>query len=233
MSFSAPASWQAIQAELRRRIVERRWRPGELIPNEVELAEEFGCARATVSRALRELAAAGLIDRRRKAGTRVALTPVRKATLDIPITRLEVENRGGRYRHAVLLREKAIPPAPVAGKMGLAGAPRLLHLRTLHFSDDRPFLYEDRWVNPAAVPGIEHADLAAVSANEWLVQNAPFSHGDITFSAAAATRDEAEILGVETGAALFVVDRTTWNGEEAVTSVRLAYAPGFRIHTRL
>jgi GntR family transcriptional regulator, histidine utilization repressor len=47
----------------------------------------LGCARATVNRALRDLAEAGLLERRRKGGTRVPLTPVRKATFEIAIIR--------------------------------------------------------------------------------------------------------------------------------------------------
>jgi GntR family transcriptional regulator, histidine utilization repressor len=58
--LESPASWQAIQAEVLQRIRNRQWPPGELIPNEADLAEEFGCARATVNRALRELAEAGM-----------------------------------------------------------------------------------------------------------------------------------------------------------------------------
>ncbi|MEP5090001.1 MAG: winged helix-turn-helix domain-containing protein, partial [Paracoccaceae bacterium] len=78
-------SWHAVQEEVLRRIKNRSWKPGELIPNEADLAIEFGCARATVNRALRALAETGILDRRRKAGTRVALHPVRKVTLEIPI----------------------------------------------------------------------------------------------------------------------------------------------------
>ena len=81
----APVGWQSVHAEVLRRIRSREWLPGALIPNETDLAAEFGCARATVSRALRELADAGLLTRRRKAGTHVALNPVRKATLQIPV----------------------------------------------------------------------------------------------------------------------------------------------------
>ncbi|MCX5494390.1 GntR family transcriptional regulator [Kaistia dalseonensis] len=38
-------SWRNIQAELLRRIYEREWPPGHLLPNETDLAVEFGCAR--------------------------------------------------------------------------------------------------------------------------------------------------------------------------------------------
>ena len=48
--------WEDIRAEVLRRIRARDWPPGALIPGEEALAEEFGVARATVNRALRDLA---------------------------------------------------------------------------------------------------------------------------------------------------------------------------------
>jgi len=226
-------SWRGIQAEVMRRITERIWQPGDLIPNEADLADEFGCARATVNRALRALAEAGLLDRRRKAGTRIMRNPVRKAILDIPITRLEVERRGATYRHVVLERKRTNPPPSVRQQLGLPKTADLLHIRALHCADDRPFIYEDRWANLAIVPDILDVDFSRISANEWLVNNAPFTNGDISFSAAEATEPEAEILETQEGAALFVIERTTWNGSQPITSVRLAYAPGFRMSTTI
>ena len=49
------------------------WKQGCLITVEAALAKEFGCARATVNRVLRELAQEGILERRRKAGTRVVI----------------------------------------------------------------------------------------------------------------------------------------------------------------
>lgn len=226
-------SWQAVRAEVIRRINEREWLPGELIPGEVELAEEFGCARATVNRALQDLAAAGLLDRRRKAGTRVALNPVRKAVLDVPVTREQIERQGSVYGHRIVERYRGTPPPPVAAQLGLGADADMLHLKTLHSADGKPFLFEDRWVNLEVVPEILNADLEAISANEWLVRNIPLTTGDIVFSAANATQAEAAILGAPAGAAIFVVERTTWNGPAPITSVRLSYMPGFRMRTTI
>ncbi len=216
-----------------RRISERIWLPGGLVPGEAKLAEEFGCARATVNRAMRELANSGLVNRRRKAGTRVAINPVRKATLDIPVTRLEIERRGATYRHALLEMKETIPPPLISIKMDLAKSTKLLHLRALHFADNLAFLYEDRWVNPAVVPAIRDVDFNTISANEWLVQNTPFTTGDISFSAANASAEEAEYLGADEGAAIFIVERMTRSGSNTITSVRLAYAPGFQMFTTI
>jgi GntR family histidine utilization transcriptional repressor len=226
-------AWLGVKNEVIRRIAERIWLPGQLIPTETELAQEFGCARATVNKALRELAEAGLLDRRRRAGTRIAVNPVRKATLEIPITREEIQARGGVYRHVALEQTQTAPPAPLASQLGLAKKTPMLHLKALHLADEKPFLYEDRWINLAAVPGIADVDFSEISANEWLVQNASYTDGDISFSAANASREEAEYLGTSEGTAIFTIDRTTWDRTMPITSVRLAYAPGYRMRTRL
>ncbi len=226
-------AWLGVKNEVIRRIAERIWLPGQLIPTETELAQEFGCARATVNKALRELAEAGLLDRRRKAGTRIAVNPVRKATLEIPITREEIQARGSVYRHVALQQTRTVPPALLASLLRLAKKTPMLHLKALHLADEKPFLYEDRWINLAAVPGIAGVDFSEISANEWLVQNAPYTDGDISFSAANASREVAEYLGTSEGAAIFTIDRTTWDRDMPITSVRLAYAPGYRMRTRI
>jgi len=46
----------AIAAEVRRRIVDREWQQGDRIPDEADLAIDFGAARATVNKALQILA---------------------------------------------------------------------------------------------------------------------------------------------------------------------------------
>ena len=226
------ASWQSIRDTVLDRIRSGAWPAGELIPTEEALAREFRCARMTVNRALRALAEDGMLDRRRRAGTRVAATPVRRATLSIAILRHEVQARGAVYRHAVLTRQTETPPAAIAARMG-TGAARLLHLETLHMADGRPYAAEDRWINLAAIPELATADLSDISANEWLVRNAFYTHGEIAFSAEPATPALAERLDAHTGDPLFTVDRTTWQGETSVTAVRLFYPPGHRLSMTL
>ena len=117
--MTGPNTWQGVQEEVRRRIRSREWKPGELIPTETDLACELGCARTTVNRALRELAEAGLIERRRKSGTRVARHPTGRAVIEIPLIRREVEATGARYGYALLSRAIGPPPARVAYALGL------------------------------------------------------------------------------------------------------------------
>ncbi|WP_108815757.1 GntR family transcriptional regulator [Loktanella sp. Alg231-35] len=226
-------SWQSVQEEVLRRIHAREWTPGALIPNEADLAEEFGCSRATVNRALRTLAETGLLDRRRKAGTRVAAQPVAKATLDISVIRMDVEARGQRYDHQLTDRATTRPPMAVSAAMQAPTTSDMLFLKALHLADGQPYALEDRWVNLEVVPEASEERFDAISSNEWLLRHAPYTHGDIAFSAANATEGEAQALGCAPGAALFIIDRLTWNRSKAVTKVRIVFAPGHQMRTVL
>ncbi|MBL4751486.1 MAG: UTRA domain-containing protein [Amylibacter sp.] len=226
-------SFQDIKSEVLERITTRTWPPGELIPNEELLAVEFGCSRATVNRALRELSESGLLERKRKAGTRVVLNPVRKATLSISIIRDDIEKRGCTYGYVLLERAHIMPPLVLAKTWGVAAGRKMLHLKALHLSNSVPYAYEDRWINTEHIPRALEVDFSAHNANEWLVQNAPFTHGDIAFSAVNADARESEYLDVRERDAVFVMDRKTWHDQTPITTVRVLFAPGHRMHTTL
>lgn len=226
-------SAEAIKREIIRRINDRVWQPGEVIPGELELAREFGCARTTVNRALQEIANRGLVNRRRKAGTRVALNPVRRATLEIPIVREEIERTGAAYRHKLLHCSREHPPAAKRREWAPGNRRKMLHLQALHLADDKPWVYEDRWINVAEVPAILDVDLKRISANEWLVQNAPFTRGDLAISATSAEPAEVQALGLPLQSALLRVDRQTWSDDALITSVALLYSPGYAMRSVL
>lgn len=220
--------WEEIRAEVLRRIRARDWPPGSLIPGEEALAGEFGVARATVNRALRDLAEAGVIQRKKRAGTRVAELPVRRARLEIPVIRLDVLGRGQSYDFDLLANRLAPAPVPVTARLGLPEGTEMRYLETLHLAGGRPFVLESRWLNPAALP-TPSPDFAAISANEWLVTHISLVSGDIAFTAEPASQREAEVMGVTPGTALLVAERTTHGTGGPVTLVRLAHAPGHRL----
>lgn len=225
------AGWEEIRAEVLARIRSKAWPLGALIPGEAALAQEFGVARATVNRALSELARSGVLERKRKAGTRVAALPVRKASFDIPVIRAEVEARGEVYGLRLLLLDEVVPPVSVVARLG-QDAGRMVHVQTLHLASGRGFVVEDRWLNRAVLPD-PRPDFGVISANEWLVAHVSFASGDISFAAETALGWEAAALGVQDGTAVFVTERCTWAPEHPITWVRQVHAPGYRLSTVL
>ncbi|MBU6206255.1 MAG: GntR family transcriptional regulator, partial [Alphaproteobacteria bacterium] len=107
-----------IRDDIGARIRTGRWRPGHRLPTEAELMADYGCARMTVNRALAELVNAGLLVRRRKAGTFVADPPVQSAMLEIRDFAAEARAAHKRYTYELLSRaEKRLVPHE-AGKIG-------------------------------------------------------------------------------------------------------------------
>ena len=224
-------SFRDIKAELERRISRRVWEPGETMPGEEALAVEFGAARATVNRALQELARSGLIERKRKSGTRVALHPVREARFAIPLVRAEIEASGAAYEYRLIERTIEDACGGLPDRLGLAPGAPVVHVRCLHLAGGRPYQYEDRWISPAAVPAVRDEAFETMGPNEWLVANAPFSRAQFAFGAARASTAEAEALNLQPGEAIFVAERTTWIAERAITFVRMVHPPGHRVVT--
>ncbi len=225
-------SFQDVKTEVMSRIHSRVWPQGSLLPTEVELAQEFGCARATVNRALRELAEQGIVDRKRKSGTRVVKDPIRQAKLEIAVVRHTIEEQNATYRYALVRRTVAGAPDWLSALLDLPQNHQMLHLTCMHFANDQPFQLEERWINPDVVPAVLHADFATKGPNEWLLQEVPYTDAEMTFSAVLADERTADFLSTTPDAAVFRMERTTWLQGKPVTFVRMTFHPGYRMQTR-
>lgn len=80
--MSRPALWLDLRDALEADIAAGRYRPGDQLPTEAQLAQRFGVNRHTVRRALADLADAGLVHARRGAGVFVTGT-----VTDYPVSR--------------------------------------------------------------------------------------------------------------------------------------------------
>ena len=226
------ASYRDIKADVLRRITGGELAPGSLLPGETELAARYGCARATVNRAMRELAEEGLVERRRRAGTRVRRAPLRQARFRIPLVAAEIADRGAAYRYALVEREVAAAPGWLRARLALERGAEVLRLLAMHFADGAPYQLEDRWISLTALPRAREEPFSEVGPNEWLVATAPFSDVEIALSAVPADARASGHLRCAAGEALFLVERSTWWRGRALTHVRLLHPPGHRMTTR-
>ena len=233
MSTDQKTSYLDVKNSILKRIHETVWEPGSLIPGEVTLSEEFGCARATVNRALRELARDGVIERKRKAGTRIKSAPTRHAKFVIPRIREEIETTGFDYRYALIEREEKTIPDWLRARIGGTGVEDVLHLRCMHYAGSRAFQYEDRWINLASVPKASVQTFEYINPNEWLISEVPFSDGEVIFSTVNADQMISEMLNVPLSAAIFTLERVTWFKGMPLTYAKLYFHAGNKITMQL
>lgn len=71
MRTAEAPKYRQVYASLRRAIQSGQWKRGDRLPSEAQLVRQYGASRITVGRAVRELQAAGFVERRVGSGTYV------------------------------------------------------------------------------------------------------------------------------------------------------------------
>ena len=60
---------------------------------------------------------------------------------------------------------------------------RSLHFHCLHYSNEDPFQFEDRWINLKSIPEAEQEKFEKINPNKWLVQHEPWTIAEHILSA--------------------------------------------------
>lgn len=209
---------ERIRAEIEGAILEGKLRPGDRIPKETELMAEYGCARMTVNKALSALAGAGMLDRRKRAGSFVAQPRTQSMVLDVPDLGAEIAARGQDYRWQLGTRTVIGGDHADAEALGATG--KVLRITGVHYADGQPLAHEDRLVNLAIVPEIAEADLGETPPGSWLIAHVPWTEAENRISAIAAPAPVARALGIPRHSPCLVLVRRTWRGEDTITHVR-------------
>lgn len=219
------ALYQRIRSDIEGRILSGEWPPGHRIPFEHELMDVYSCSRMTVNKVLSALAAAGVVERRRRAGSFVSRPKVHSAVLQIPDLEAEIESRGERYGYRLLERQKRGATRQDRARLEVDLRAPVLALRCRHDAAKQPFALEDRLLNLNAVPAALEQDFLVVSPSTWLVDHVPWTEAEHRISACNADKSIASELAIEPGTACLVIERRTWRNGEPITAVRLVH-PG-------
>jgi len=149
-----------VEETLKEMIEDVEFSPGEQIPAERELSEMLGISRMTVRRAVENLIASGLLERRSTSGTYVREPRVVRhvgTQYATGITQL-LEQEGDRAGSKLLAFERTRAPRKVANYLNLRVGEAVVMFRRLRLVNDIPFCIETSYVSAELVPGLEPTD---------------------------------------------------------------------------
>ena len=221
------APYQRVKQFLKDGLATGRWPPGALMPSEADLTAQFGVSRMTVSRALRELQAEGLVARSQGVGTFAAPLHRVSSTLTIRDLHEEIESRGHRHDAVVHLQRAEKAAAPLAAQLGVATGSRVFHTLIVHHENGMPLQCEDRYVNPACAPTYLDADFTTTTPTNVLFETTALWRAQYSIESSRPTAQEAALLGVAADEPCLVIVRRTFTRDAAITIARLVH-PGSR-----
>lgn len=216
-----------IRRSLEQSILSGAWPPGHRVPSEQELVARYGCSRMTVNRAMSELAASGMVIRRRRTGTVVALPVSQKSVLKIQNIPEEVAREGRNYRYELRSRLLRRASRRDAERLKVSAGDTVLAVKSLHYADGIPLVAEDRLINLAVVPDARDVDFSNIASGSWLLAKVQWREAEHLIRATNATAEMARLLEIAANDACLVVERSTWLDAGIVTHVELTY-PGSR-----
>lgn len=220
------ATYSEIQDWLRGGIRDGRWRAGDRLPSEAELCAQFGVARMTVNRALRELQLEGLLRREQGRGSFVAPLERVAARLELRDLHADVAERG-HHHEAELLQLAELPAdAAVAHALGLQQGAPVFMARLLHREQGAPLQLETRWVRPDAAPDFIRQDFHQLTPTAYLLQVAPLTAAQYQIEATAADAEEAALLQILPGAPCLTIQRLSHGAAGPVSWARLVHPGG-------
>ena len=221
--FSRDPIYLRISHALAERIARGVWRPGGLLPNEIELARELGVSPETVRKALDKLEADHIVERRQGHGTFVLDHDSDKLAFRFSRLMDEGSNRAGDRDSILLSQEFGTATSLERERLQLDGPGRVVRTVRLRKYNGQPCMYETTCL-PMDRFGIRSGD----EVGDY--QIVPFAQtrgihlarGIEKVGAAPASLEIAELMGVQPGKMLLELDRVIYSLEGQPAEWRVA-----------
>jgi len=215
--------YRQIRALLERRLDEGEWKPGELIPSEIDLAARFQVSQGTVRKAIDELAAENLLVRRQGKGTFVATHHEPKAQFRfLRVVPDAGERSAPQSRFLDCRRLRA--PAEIARDLLLKTGDAVVHVRRLLSFHAEPIVLDEIWLPGAQFKGLTAERLGEYKGPLYGLFESEFGirmiRAEESIRAVAADREVAQLLGIAERSPLLRVDRVSFTYGERPVEVR-------------
>ena len=206
MSLDYAPRYREIEAVLRERI--SRLRPGQRLPSDADLCQEFGVSRMTARHALAQLADEGLVRRDPGRGTFVAEPPTHRRANFLMTFSHEMRRQGRVPSSRIVERRTRRPTDRERVELRAERGSEVVELRRVRLADHEPVCLETAVLSCRCIESVMAADLESGSLHEALISTGIVpTRGQATIGAEAATSDDAVLLGVKPGSPMLVERR--------------------------
>lgn len=215
--------YQQIKALITRSLQAGEWKPGEMIPSEVELAARFKVSQGTVRKAIDELAGENLVIRRQGKGTFVATH--HEARAQFRFLRLAADS-GDTHAPANRIIEvrRLRAPAETARLLDLKSGDAVIFIKRVQSFDGAPTVLDELWLPGLLFKGLTAERLIAYRGPMYGLFETEFGTRMIRATeqvrAIAASPEVADLLGIPFETPLLSVERVSYSYDDRPVEVR-------------
>lgn len=219
--------YQQIKALITQSLQSGEWKPGELIPSEVELASRFKVSQGTVRKAIDELAAENLVVRRQGKGTFVSTHHEERA--HFRFLRLVPDEGVAHHPDSRFIEVKRIrASAEVARLLEMKSGDAVVYIKRVLSFDGVPTILEELWLPGQLFKGLTAERLVEYKGPMYGLFESEFGTRMIRatekLTAVAADSGAAQYLNVAEGTPLLCAERVSFTyGDKAVELRRGLY----------
>jgi len=215
--------YRQIKGLLLKSLDQGEWKPGELIPSEIELANRFQVSQGTVRKAVDEMATENLLVRRQGKGTFVASHHDPRAQfrfLRVVPDAAEPAPPQSRFLECRRLRA----PAEIARQLELRTGDAVVYLRRLLSFGGDPIVLDEIWLPGALFKGLTAERLAEYKGPLYGLFETEYGtrmiRAEEQLRAVGADPQTAQLLSVAERSPLLLVERVSYSYGDRPVEVR-------------
>ena len=218
--------YQQIKGLILQSLQAGEWRPGELIPSEMELATRFKVSQGTVRKAIDELAAENLVMRRQGKGTFVATHAAQQ--VQYRFLKLHPDQgdlqKEGRAQRSILECKRTRASAEVARLLQLKSGDAVIQARRVLTLSGTPTIVEDIWLPGHAFKGLTAEQMGSYQGPTYAMFELEFGvrmvRADEKIRAVLPDEEQAQLLQVSTSTPLLSVERVAYTYNDIPMELR-------------
>lgn len=215
--------YQQIKGLITKSLESGEWKPGELIPSEVDLAARYGVSQGTVRKAIDEMAQENLVVRRQGKGTFVATHQEAKAQFRF-LRLIPDDGNSVAAENKLLECRRARASADVARMLQLKAGESMILIRRLLSFKSVPTILDEIWLPANLFKGLTAERLIEYKGPMYALFEAEFGtrlvRAEEKVRAVLADANSAQWLGVVTGTPLLSVERVSMTYQDRPAEVR-------------
>jgi len=229
--------YKQVYESILHQIREGNLQPGERLPSEHALSEQFGVGRSTIRRALSELVADGFVETVQGVGTFVEERRFPKTAQILYGFSQEIEQRGKNVTSQVLNKELITADAFLARRLQVQLGSEVVFLNRLRLIDGEPAAIERAYIPNSLFPAMLDHDFSRESLYEVFSDEYDMKpdHAEQEIRAELATERVANLLGLTLPAVVLIIHRETHAADGQVIEYVESEFRGdrFRFYTHL